>query len=150
MSETLDPVKALVAKGEARVSDHGFDELAADGILVREVVQAVAHAELLEDYPDYPKGLGATGLGDGVAAAVVRGLAPPGYRPSSVRDDNKTHPRRAATKDDSRGPRTSGTRDARPRSLAACHASCWPAARRATPMRRPQAVRSVVAPRPTV
>jgi len=56
MSETPDLVKAPAAKGAVRVSDHGFDELAADGILVRDVVQAVARAELLEDYPDYPKG----------------------------------------------------------------------------------------------
>lgn len=42
---------------QVRVSQHGYDELAADGLTAREVVGGVAEAILLEDYPDYPKGL---------------------------------------------------------------------------------------------
>ncbi len=38
------------------MSDHGYDELAEDDIFVRDVVGSVAEAELLEDYPDFPKG----------------------------------------------------------------------------------------------
>ena len=41
---------------EVRVSDHGYDELAADDLLVRDVIAGLSAAELLEDYPDFPKG----------------------------------------------------------------------------------------------
>jgi len=56
MSDTLRQVKALVARGDVRISDHGYDELAEDSILVRDLIGSVADAELLEDYPDFPKG----------------------------------------------------------------------------------------------
>jgi hypothetical protein len=56
MSDTLDQIKALIAQGEVKVSDHGYDELAEDNIFVRDVIQSVTDAELLEDYPDFPKG----------------------------------------------------------------------------------------------
>ena len=56
MSETLTQIKTLVARGEVKVSDHGYDELAADGIRVRDIIAGMPNAELLEDYPDYPKG----------------------------------------------------------------------------------------------
>lgn len=39
-----------------RISVHGYEELAADHILVREVVEGLAAAVLVEDYPEYPKG----------------------------------------------------------------------------------------------
>ena len=56
MSATLEQVRELVARKEVRISEHGYDELAQDGILAREVVSGVQSAELVEDYPDYPKG----------------------------------------------------------------------------------------------
>lgn len=56
MSETLERVRELVARREVRISEHGYDELAQDGILARDVVSGVQGAEVLEDYPDYPKG----------------------------------------------------------------------------------------------
>lgn len=56
MSETLQRVRALVAKGEVRVSAHGYDELAADDIRVHEAVAGVAGSILVEDYPGYAKG----------------------------------------------------------------------------------------------
>ena len=39
-----------------RISEHGYDELAADGLTAREVVAGIKNARLVEDYPDYPKG----------------------------------------------------------------------------------------------
>lgn len=51
MSETLERIRALVAGREVRVSDHGYDELAADGILVREVVAGVDKALVLKNSP---------------------------------------------------------------------------------------------------
>ena len=56
MSDTLAQVKALIAVGNVKVSDHGYDELAQDGILVRDLVAGASGAEMLEDYPDFPKG----------------------------------------------------------------------------------------------
>ena len=56
MSHTLELVKALAVRGEVKVSDHGYDELAADGIFVRDIVSGLASAQLVEDYPRYPRG----------------------------------------------------------------------------------------------
>ncbi len=56
MSELLIRVQRLIQQGEVRVSDHGYDELAADGIFVRDVMATVADAIVVEDYPGYPKG----------------------------------------------------------------------------------------------
>jgi len=51
VSETLVRVQTLVSEGEVQVSRHGFRELAADGILVDEVLGGVGSAILVEDYP---------------------------------------------------------------------------------------------------
>ncbi|NCC62324.1 MAG: DUF4258 domain-containing protein [Verrucomicrobiae bacterium] len=56
MSETLDYITKLIKHGNIRISDHGYEELAADGIFVRDLVADLPNAEELEDYPDYPKG----------------------------------------------------------------------------------------------
>jgi len=56
MYKTLERVKELITRGVVRVSEHGYDELAADGILVREILDGVAQADVIEDYPDYAKG----------------------------------------------------------------------------------------------
>ena len=56
MSEFLSQIQGLVAKGEVRVSAHGYDEIAADGILVREVVDGLKDAQVVEEYPEFPKG----------------------------------------------------------------------------------------------
>jgi hypothetical protein len=56
MSDTLDQIKHLVFSRKIRISDHGYDELAADGILAREAVAGLANAAIVEEYPKYPKG----------------------------------------------------------------------------------------------
>jgi hypothetical protein len=45
-----------VASGQVRISDHGYDEFAADNIVAREVVAGVTAAEVVEDYPDAGRG----------------------------------------------------------------------------------------------
>jgi len=56
MSQTLDNVRTLIASGAVRVSSHGYDELAEDGIMVRDLVVGIEAASVVEDYPDYAKG----------------------------------------------------------------------------------------------
>jgi len=41
MSATFERIRELVALREVRISEHGYDELAHDGILVREVLARV-------------------------------------------------------------------------------------------------------------
>jgi len=56
MSELLGTIKELAVHGEIKISEHGYDELADDGILVRDIVAGLIEAEVLEDYPEYHKG----------------------------------------------------------------------------------------------
>lgn len=56
MSETFERIKQLIATGSVRVSEHGYDELMADGILLRDVMKGICDGIVVEDYPDYPKG----------------------------------------------------------------------------------------------
>lgn len=56
MSETYDKICLLLQEGSVRISEHGYDELAADGLSAREVVAGVYDGVVVEDYPDYPKG----------------------------------------------------------------------------------------------
>jgi hypothetical protein len=55
-SATLARIRYLVARREVRISEHGYDELAQDGILVTEVISSVEDGQSVEDYPEYPKG----------------------------------------------------------------------------------------------
>ena len=56
MSQTFQVIQELVARREVKISAHGYDELAADDILVRDIVAGVEEGVVVEEYPDYPKG----------------------------------------------------------------------------------------------
>lgn len=56
MSETLKHVQALVGEQEILISEHGYDELASDQILVQDAIDGVGEAIEIEDYPEYHKG----------------------------------------------------------------------------------------------
>ena len=56
MSQTFQVIRELVARREVRISAHGYDELTADDILVRDIVAGVQDGMVVEKYPDYPKG----------------------------------------------------------------------------------------------
>ena len=43
-------------RGEVRISDHGWEELEADEISVRDVVSSLDSALAVEDYPEFGKG----------------------------------------------------------------------------------------------
>lgn len=52
----FENIRKLIQEGDIRVSEHGFDELSADAISVRDVVNGISNAIVIEDYPEYPKG----------------------------------------------------------------------------------------------
>ena len=56
MSKTYQLITELIERRELKISDHGYDELAADAILVKEIITGVKEAQVIEDYPDFPKG----------------------------------------------------------------------------------------------
>ena len=56
MSETFKRIIELIGKGEVVISNHGYDELAEDGLIMREIITSVKEGKVVEDYPDYPKG----------------------------------------------------------------------------------------------
>ncbi len=56
MSEIFQRISNLVKRGEIRISDHGYNELTADEIFVRDIIEGIANAVVVEDYPEYPKG----------------------------------------------------------------------------------------------
>lgn len=56
MSTFVEKVRALIHAGDVRISEHGYDELAEDGLSAREVLAGVPEAILVEEYPDFPKG----------------------------------------------------------------------------------------------
>jgi len=55
-SRTLEAVRLLAATGDVRVSEHGYDELVEDEILVCDLIDGVAGATVVEDYPTFAKG----------------------------------------------------------------------------------------------
>jgi hypothetical protein len=56
MSETFERIIELVKQRQTVISDHGYDELAADDIYIRDVIAGVVNGVVVEDYLDYPKG----------------------------------------------------------------------------------------------
>ena len=54
--EIFDRILELVGRRAVLVSDHGYDELAADDILIRDVYEGVREGAVVEEYPSYHKG----------------------------------------------------------------------------------------------
>ena len=56
MSRTLEQVRELVVRREVQISDHGYDELAAEDIFIDDILAGLDAAVVVEDYPTYHKG----------------------------------------------------------------------------------------------
>jgi hypothetical protein len=56
MIEIWGKILQLVQLGEVKISEHGYDELAADDITVRDIMADIRGALVIEDYPEYLKG----------------------------------------------------------------------------------------------
>jgi len=56
MSDTLRNIVRLIHEDQIQISAHGYDELAADNIFVRDVIASAETAVLVKDYPEYHKG----------------------------------------------------------------------------------------------
>ena len=85
-SEILLRIQALVARGEYVVSNHGYDELAADGIFASEIIDGVMAASVVEEYRQASKGPSALVLQKddaGVPVHVVWGI-PKGFDAPAV------------------------------------------------------------------
>jgi len=52
-SETFDRAVRLVAHGEVAISEHGYDELAADGILIRNILAGSERVRSSRIIPEY-------------------------------------------------------------------------------------------------
>ena len=56
MTYLFNKIVDLITSGDILVSEHAYDELIEDDIKIREVIEGTTHGEVVEKYPDYPKG----------------------------------------------------------------------------------------------
>lgn len=97
MNTTLQRIRILAAKGNIRISEHGYNELAADGLFVAEVLDGLEAAVVVEDYPDYPKGPCVLVLqkdASGAAIHVVWGIPAGAAEPAVLVTAYRPDPRR--------------------------------------------------------
>ena len=52
----FEKITKLVLYGAVKISEHGYDELAEDGLTVRELVENILYGIVIEEYEEYPKG----------------------------------------------------------------------------------------------
>ena len=52
MTPLLEKIRSLVEQNEVRISSHGYDELADDNILVKDIIVGLAKALVVEEYPN--------------------------------------------------------------------------------------------------
>ena len=55
METFFDRIKRLVESGDVLISAHGYDELANDGIFIKDIIR-VEEAWVIAEYPDHGKG----------------------------------------------------------------------------------------------
>jgi hypothetical protein len=86
MSALWQKLADLIATGDGRVSEQGYDALVDDGLGIDEILSGVPQAVVLEEYPDFPKGPAVLVLqldADGNPVHAVWGI-PRGYNSPAV------------------------------------------------------------------
>jgi hypothetical protein len=56
MNNIFSKILDLVRNNRVLISHHGYEEMAYDDILFRDVIERVAEGVVVEEYPDYHKG----------------------------------------------------------------------------------------------
>lgn len=87
MSKTFEIVLQLVRQNKILISDHGYDELAADDIFINDIIQGMKNGIVVEDYPNFPKGACVLVLqedSDGNPIHVVWGIPKGGSSPAVI------------------------------------------------------------------
>ena len=56
MSRTFERILKLIQRRDVKISDHGYDEMSEDNILVGDVMAGVSGGVVVEEYPEYPRG----------------------------------------------------------------------------------------------
>lgn len=85
MSETFRRIQTLVLAADVRVSDHGYEELLKDDILIDDVLSGIVTAVPIEDYVGRLRGLSVLALqrdGTGRPVHVVWALPVDARRPA--------------------------------------------------------------------
>ena len=97
MSEIFQRILGLVARHDVLISDHGYNELAADDILVRDILEGAREGVVVEEYPTYHKGPCALVLQkdhEGKPVHVVWGIASQADSPAVVVTAYRSDPSR--------------------------------------------------------
>jgi hypothetical protein len=93
-------IKSLIVAGDMEVTQHGIRELAADRILIDDVVDGVARAVVIEDYPDAQRGPSVLVLQrdrNDSPIHLVWGVPKDGFRPAVLITAYRPDPRRWST-----------------------------------------------------
>lgn len=71
----------LITAVDVRISEHGYDALADDGLTIDELLVGAGSAVVVEEYPDYPKGAAVLVLQRAVSGSPVHAVwgVPRGY-----------------------------------------------------------------------
>lgn len=96
MNDTFAGIQVLVSRGDYLVSNHAYDELLDDRIIAEDLLQGLASAEIIEDYPDAGRGPSVLLLQSDRRGAIhtVWGLPKPHLKPAVLITAYRPDPKR--------------------------------------------------------